>query len=388
MTSEEELTISLTQGIIPGRQWVFPSRVIQKGLNWRRFKELISYHEIYPYLYPLIKDSANLFPVEIIDFLKNNYYYYLVYSQRLLREFLCISAAFKQAQIRVVPLKGIAFLQDIYFDLPTRPMTDIDLLVEKINLPLATEILLKLGFLERTGGLSQSYWLEKQCHLQFIKGKAGKDIIYVDLHFSLDFKRNNLDILPQLWSRVSAGMLSWEDAIFCLALHQRRFGKALCLKNVVDAGLILKKYQNTLDWDYLITQANSGRMRSTLFFLLAQVKLIFDSEIRLPELKLFCPNYFKRKLIHSFIKHNVFSDTLTKKAKQLYLKSHFLLYDDFFEPVSYILNIPQEQFAKFYNLGADNKNTKLLYNNRFAYIFYRSILSVFDKTPAQDRHNA
>lgn len=374
MDIEEELIISLSRGIIPGKQWTFPRRAIEKGLNWRRFKELISYHGVYSYLYPLIKDSANLFPADIINFLKSNYFYCLMYNQRLLQEFLCISAAFRQAEIKVVPLKGIAFLQDIYAHIPTRSMTDIDLLVEKINLPSARVILLNLGFLENPGGLSQSYWLEKQCHVQFIKRKSDKNVIHLDLHFSLDFNRKNLEILPQLWSRVSGGVLSPEDAIFCLALHQRRFGKALCLKNVVDASLILKKYQNTLDWDYLITQAKSGRMCSTMFFLLTQVKMIFDSEIRLPQLKLFCPNYFKRKLIHFFIKHNVFSDSIAKRAKQLYLKSHFLLYDDFLEPASYILNIPQEQFAKFYNLDPYNKNTKLLYNNRFAYIFYRSVL--------------
>jgi hypothetical protein len=303
-----------------------------------------------------------------------------LYGQRLLQEFLCISAALRQAEIKVVPLKGIAFLQDIYAHIPARPMTDIDLLVEKINFPLAREVLLNLGFSERLDGLKQSYWLEKQCHVQFIKKKSDKNVIYLDLHFSLDFKRKNLEILPQLWSRVNGGMLSPEDAIFCLALHQRRFGKVLCFKNIIDAGLILKKHQNTLDWDYLIRQAKSGRMCSTMFFLLTQVKMIFGSEVRLPQLKLFCSSYVKRGLICLFIKHNAFSDSIVKRTKQLYLKSHFLLYDDFLEPASYIFKIPQEQFAKFYNLDPYSKNTKLLYNNRLVYLFYRSVLGFFDKT--------
>jgi len=380
MHSEEELIISLVKGIIPGKQWIFPEKVIQQGFNWKRFKDLVSYHEVYPYLYPLIKNSANLFPVEIVDFLKNNYFYQIMQAQRLMREFLGISVAFDQAQIRMVPIKGIALLKDIYDHLPARPMVDIDLLVEKTNLFPARDILLNLGFLESSGGLSQGYWLEKQCHLSFAKKNTEKDIILLDLHFSLDFKRKNPEILPQLWSRVNAGMLSVEDTIFSLALHQRRFGKALGLKNVVDTGLILKKYQNTLDWNYLIAQAKTGRMRCSLFFLLTQVKIIFDAEICLPELKLFCPNYFKRKLIKSFIKRNVFSDRLNKKAKLLYLKSHFLLYDNFFEPVSYILNIPLEQFAKFYNLDAYDKKTKFLYKHRLVYILYRSVLGFLKKS--------
>jgi hypothetical protein len=379
MNIEEELVISLSKGIISGRHRLFSSREIGKGLNWKRFKELISYHELYPYLYPLIKDSSSLFPADVVDFLKNNYYYYVVHNQKLLREFLRISAAFGQAQIRVAPLKGAAFLQDIYFDIPARPMVDIDLLVEKADLPAAGKILLGLGFMESSGGLDQNYWLEKQCHIHFIKRESAKNVVYLDLHFSLDFKRKNMEILPQLWSRVREGMLSPEDMIFCLALHQRRLGKALCLKNVVDAGLILKKYQDTMDWGYLIEQAKSGRMRSALFFLFAQVRMLFDQDVRFPDLKLFCPNYFKRQLIHFFIKSNIFSDSIAKRTKQLYLKSHFLLYDDFLEPVSYILNIPQEQFAKFYNLDPYSRNTKLLYDNRFAYIFYKSVLGIFAK---------
>jgi hypothetical protein len=146
MNIEEELAVSLLKGIISGKQWVFPSRATGEGLNWKRFKEFISYHELHAYLFPLIKNSLNLFPTGIIDFFKNNYFYYLAHGQRLLREYSCIAAAFSQAKIRVVPLKGIAFLQDIYFHLPARPMADIDLLIEKINLPAASGILFKLGF--------------------------------------------------------------------------------------------------------------------------------------------------------------------------------------------------------------------------------------------------
>ena len=295
MHKEEELIISLSRGIIPGRQWSFPRRAIEKGLDWGKFKKLFYYHELHPYLYPLIKDSANLFPTGIIETSKSSYFYCLLHGQRLLQEFSYIFTAFSQAKIRIVPLKGVAFLQDIYVHIPARPMTDIDLLVEEINLPLATGVLLNLGFAERLDGLKRSYWLEKQCHLQFIKRKSDKNVIKLDLHFSLDFKRKNLEILPQLWERVNGGMLSPEDAIFSLALHQRRFGKVLCLKNVIDAGLILDKYRDTLDWDYLIKQAKSGRMRLTMFFLLAQVQVIFGPEIRLPGLKLFCPNCVKRR---------------------------------------------------------------------------------------------
>jgi hypothetical protein len=374
MNKEEELIVSLLRRVISGEYEGFCAQEHIERINWNRFKELVSYHEIHPILYPVVLDYEFLFPRGIITFLKDNYFYNLIINQRLLDEFSCISEAFKKVKIPMVPLKGVAFLRDTYSHIPSRRMSDIDLLVEKNNLAQARIILSDLGFVERLEGLSQSYWLERQCHIPLLKNNSDKDIIALDLHFGLDFKREKGGILPQLWSRACGGTLAPEDALFSLALHQRRFGKSFCLKNVVDAGLILRKYQNSFDWDYVIKQARSGRMCSTAFFLLAQVKNIFDAEIHMPNLNVLCSSHLKRKLISFFIKKNVFIDASARKANELYLKSHFLLYDDFFEPIKYILNIPQEQFAKFYKLKPYSKRTVFLYNFRILYILYRSVL--------------
>jgi hypothetical protein len=375
MNIEEKLIVSLLRSVILEEKQFSWLQEFKTSIAWDRFKDLVSYHEIQSLLYPFVLGSESLFPSDIVNFLKNNYFYNLINNQRFLEEFSSISASFRQAKIPIVPIKGVALLKDICAHIPSRPMADMDLLVEKVNLPRARTILSGLSFTERLEGLSESYWLEKQCHVPFLKTKSDRDIIALDLHFGLDFKRKKGEILPQLWSRACSGTLSPEDALFSLALHQRRFGKSLCLKNVVDTVLILRKYQDLFDWDYVIKQAKLGRMCSTMFFLLAQVKNLFDSETHMPQLNVLCPSHFKRKLISSFIKKNVFIDSSARKANELYLKSHFLLYDDFFEPIKYILNIPQEQFAKFYKLQPYSKRTVFFYDNRILYILYKLILS-------------
>jgi hypothetical protein len=387
MNTGKGLFISLVKEVVSGRKWVFPREFSDKSVDYDEFKKLVSYHELCPFFYPLIENSAGSFPPEIIDILKSTHFYSLMRNQRLLCEFSRVSSVFQQAGIRIVPLKGVAFLQDIYASFPLRPMADIDVLVEEANLRAAGEILLNLGFAERLDGLSRDYWLEKQCHLQFIKRDSDKFPINLDLHFSLDFKRRNRQALPQLWDRVKDGMLSPEDSLFCLALHQRRFGSPLCLKNVIDAGLILKKYQDSLDWGYLFNEAKSGRMGSSMFFLLMQVKTVFGGELRLPALKQFCPSFIKRRLAVSFIRRNIFSDSIGSRVKQMYLKAHFLLYDDFLEPAFYILNIPLEQFAKFYNLDPNSAGTRSLYKRRFLYIFHRLILDFFKEYDYVQKYN-
>ncbi len=353
-----------------------PESLKGKDPDWGRFKELVSYHELYSYLYPMVKEQAGFFPGELIGILENSHFYYLMYNQKLMREFSLISSAFAKSGVSVVPLKGASFLNDIYSDIAPRPMSDIDLLVEKEDLSAAGEILSSLGFSERLDGLGRDYWLKKQCHLQFVRGDDDKKQLKVDLHFGLDFERGSL-VLPGLWERVSGGMLSPEDSLFCLALHQRRFGKTLCLKNVIDAGLILKKYREALDWDYLLDQAGRGRMRSSLFFLFAQAREVFGEDIHISKAESFCPSRIKRRLVTSFIKRNIFSGSLEKRNKSLYLRMHFLLYDNFIEPVLYVMNIPREQFAKFYGLDPNSENTKSLYRKRIAYILYRSVSGLF-----------
>jgi len=188
--------------------------------------------------------------------------------------------------------------------------------------------------------------------------------------------------VPELWERareISATgrlikLLSREDTLFGLAFHNRRFGKVLCLKNVYDAALLLHKYQNSFDWDYCLGMSKKYDFRATLFFILFQVELLAGIKVPGDILERSGLSTIKKKSIRGFIEENTFSGGgLPEKNKALYLKSHFLLYDSLWQPVEYILNIPQEQFAKYYGLKPYAKGTEVLYRLRFAYILFKSI---------------
>lgn len=55
---------------------------------------------------------------------------------------------------------------------------------------------------------------------------------------------------------------------------------------------------------------------------------------------------------------------------------HFLLYDTLWEPIDYILNIPLEQFAKFYEIKPYDRMTGFLYENR---LFYMPVKLIIEK---------
>ena len=120
-------------------------------------------------------------------------------------------------------------------------------------------------------------------------------------------------------------------------------------------------------------QSRKYNLCSTVFFIICQAKLIY--ELNIPgyvwkELNL--PNW-KRKLINRFIEKNTFLLDKRMQNKNLYLKSHFLLYDNFWEPINYIINIPKERFAKYYGLGTYDTNTDFFYRNRLLYIPFKVI---------------
>ncbi|MFC1623905.1 nucleotidyltransferase family protein [Candidatus Omnitrophota bacterium] len=375
MNPERALVLFVVEQMVHNKRTKEVEDLCFKDIDWSRFKEIITYHDLTPFAYSLLKDFDSSLPQDLMEFLKNNYYCALVRCQSLWQEFLRISGAFKESNITLLPIKGMALLHDLYMDKPIRPMTDIDILVKEDDIKKAEAIFSDIGYRKELYDLREEYWRENQCHIAFYK-KEKEGLPFVELHWGIDFKRENRTILPELWGRTRCidvdgkriDLLSPEDTLFSLALHNRRFGRTLCLKNAYDVMLLLNKYSNNFDWDYCLDMNRKYRLCASLFFILYQAKFLLETNIPGNIMKkLNVPNW-KKRMIRYFIEKNTFSLDLTKKGKDLYLKNHFLLYDSFWEPIKYILDIPREQFAKFYGLEAYNKKTDFLYKMRLMYM--------------------
>lgn len=355
----------------------------ENSIDWDLFKQLIIYHQLFPIAYLSLKNSSTSLPPGLIEFLRNSSYYTLQHSYYFWREFAQIANAFEQSAVTLVPIKGIAFLADIYQDILFRPMVDMDLLVQEADLLKAETILHNLGYKKELQGLKEQYWRENQYHIVFSKNNARFKLL-VEMHWALDYKRKRRHLLPEVWQRLrdvqyggkKIKSLSPEDTLLALALHSRRFGENLCLKNVYDAALLMRKYGVNFDWDYCLAMAEKYNMRVTLFFLLDQMRFLSGQDI--PEYvfnRLNIPG-LRKKIIRRFIAKNTFLMKKLVRRKDIYLKLHFLLYDSVLEPLAYIINIPSEQFAKFYGLKAYSNKAEFLYRWRLLYIFFKSALNL------------
>ena len=343
------------------------------NVDFDKFICLVRIHDIIPFVFHGLQGSRKQIPEEAYVSLKSAYLANVLRNLRFWKEFLQINDAFRKNNIAMLPLKGMDILARFYPNFDFRSIGDIDIVVKEEQFTQVEKILSDLHYTKRLDGLKESYWRNKQCHISF--SKVG---IVVDAHWRLDFKRGHRAILPKLWERTRQlelehqriDIFSPEDALFSFALHLRRFGNILKLKQVLDVAKIIKDYSE-FNWDYVLRESNQGRMKATLYFILMQVQLFTKTKIPSEVLrKLGIPSWQKIRIRDFLLKRTFQIDLAFKKD---YLKAHFLLYDNICEPALYIINIPYEQFCKFYGLTPYTKKTDFIYNLRFLYIA-RSLL--------------
>ena len=364
---EAELLLDIINGRMPFKF---------DNIDRDRFTELTRLHEVIPYVFSKFQECASHIPQTLWTYLEPVYYANLSRNLKFWSEFLKIYQAFKLKNIPVLPMKGMDLMVRFYPELRLRSMADIDILVKEGQFDQAEKILSELGYEKRLLGLKEEYWRQKQCHVEFDK----KGFI-VEIHWGLDFKRPNRIILPQLWERVKKvpienhkiDILSEEDTLFAFTLHLRRFGRILSLKQIIDVARIIKTSPK-FDWDYVLKESKEGRMRASVYFILMQAFLFTGAPIPMEIFRKLNIPFWQKKLIKNFILKSTFKIQPSVKAlKKDYLKAHLLLYDSPWEPLWYLVNIPYEQFCKFYNLKPYIKKTNLLYKMRLLYMPVKQI---------------
>jgi len=369
------------------RNYIFRSQAVNiAGLlegctvDWEFFKRFISYHSISPFVFQLLDETSACVPAGVKFFLKDEYYSFMVRSQRLWNEYLRIHDSFEKEGIMEVPLQGLAFLADIYLERPYRAMRDIDLLIKQEDFHNVCRVLAGLGYEKALGGFSESFWLEHQCGLMFKTNR--RDMTYlVELHFCRDTTVIPHTTMSGALDRLRTAdlngrklfILSIEYQILCLAIHQRRFGHNMSVKNAVDLAFLLRKYSGVMDWDLLIAQARKARLCSSLAFLLLRVQVFLGAPVPAGLLKALGVSGRTADGLRAFSRENA---VMLGRNYNSLLKAHFLLHDSVKDSINYILRMPREQFAGFYDMKPDAIVTYVFYYFRIIYMGVRYFAGV------------
>lgn len=218
---------------------------------------------ISPILYSLLVDlekTSNLdFPSK--EKMRQNYISTAVRNTLILHNTQELLSNLRDAEIAVAGLKGIHLLENVYTDIGTRAMNDIDILIKKKDLAECINILEGLGYKPTTYFSLDDANIDTK-HLPPMQKTGGA---MIEAHWTLLEENEPFTIDAEaLWERtlpakianVEVLSLSIEDLILHLCLHLTyQHYLNLGLRNLLDIALVIHKFGSQINWNKLVETA-------------------------------------------------------------------------------------------------------------------------------------
>ena len=278
LSNENRLLLYCAQVRIPEDRLNEAEDIVGLPLDWEEILESARWHGVAPLLYNNLKgiQKSRSIPQRVMDELRTDYNANLARNMYIYAELRNILGAFRKKGVEVILLKGAVLAKTIYGDIGLRPMSDVDLLVRKGDLPHAEKILSGLGYLFYGYNNTQEWIRENDYHIVYIHPSKN---IPVEIHWHITkdshpFRIRNIDtgIIETWWERAETAeisgnkvlMLCPEDLIFHLSHHffKHRFVRHKgvfwnkgALIQLCDILQILKHYKDRIDWVRLISEA-------------------------------------------------------------------------------------------------------------------------------------
>ncbi len=193
---------------------------------------------------------------------------------------------FNQAQIDVIVLKGIDYIERLYDkNISLRAVGDIDLLVKDHDLLAVKNLLLAAGYVQKRG------WFE-QPHIDFhhlVPFQNSKNNVMLEVHWTISMYEQIFKIdMTEVWQRAQSHKLgamkmlslSPEDMIFhqCLHLFMVHQG-ILNLKNLCDLAEIIKRFMTVIDWELIFELCEQSEINDLIYSGLYCVNELFQLQI-------------------------------------------------------------------------------------------------------------
>ena len=246
--------------------------LIAQGIDWDALLRVALHHRLMPLLYWRLNATCpEAVPRLFLDRLRDLYQANARRNVSLTIQLLKILDILDVHGVPVISYKGPSLAAAIYGNLALRQFDDLDLLVHKVDVPRAKELLISLGYQPylRLTHAQEAVLLRAYCERLFIRHG---DRVFIDLHWAttptyLSFSRD----AERLWKRlqrislgdVTIPTLSPEDLLLILCEHGAKHSwERLCWIRDI-AGLI--SHEKPLDWPWILDQARtSGSSRMLL----------------------------------------------------------------------------------------------------------------------------
>jgi hypothetical protein len=261
-----------------------------RELDWDYILNHRAFYRITPLLFHNLKEIADedAVPLFVMDALTAHYAFMFYRNMQIYSILRDILERFQNAGISVILLKGVALGETVYSDIDLRPPGDIDILVKKMDLQDAADILLKMGY-------NPAYPMERYRNHHHIPPYKKLD---EELNESISIEIHH-NIAPEpLMSRIRAEEL-WEDAqavsisgIDTQVLSPENLIMHLCIHlsyscftggigNLVDISESIRCHDGSLNWDCIVGRSCKFGVSSFVYYPLCMAGEMMDANIPL-----------------------------------------------------------------------------------------------------------
>lgn len=249
------------------------------GCEWEKFLEQVRWHGVaFAARAGLGKVGEDRVPPQVARALDRLMLEVRSVNILLLDRLAKVASCLERAGVEFLVLKGPAMLSLLYRDLGERPMTDLDLLVRRADLPRALAALEEAG-LEVPKGGERRFWERSYHHIQV---GVGQDLpVSVELHWDLELRERYPIPLEAVWAEAGtfpAGerrlrTLGRVDLYLFGAIHLARHFHQPRLVWLLDQRRMARAW--ALDWRLVSARAEVYRARTALWYVAAYEERVF-----------------------------------------------------------------------------------------------------------------
>jgi Uncharacterised nucleotidyltransferase len=266
-------------------------RMLDGPIDWDRFWSLAHLHEVLPLSWAFLRADADRrakVPIDVAERAERVYFATQILTNQRMEEVGRV-------------LSGLALVSTVYGTDGLRTFDDLDMLVRRRDLDPSRAALAALGYRTRAVPLFEE--VDHRFHdLQYFRPLSGR-LQCLELHWDLWDPRQFRSDIEGFWRRARpaaiAGAdrlgLSDADTLLHLAIHRTR--APLRLRFICDVAELIRVRGATIDWDALVSRAESVGARTAIHMVLDLATQLLDADVPAETLRATSPGRVKRAML-------------------------------------------------------------------------------------------
>ena len=269
--------------------------LLHRDLDWGYIAQKTKDQGVTPLLYHNLSKTENgrdYIPDDILTRLKNLYYGSAANNILLYQRLSRVLAFLREENIKVIALKGAALAESVYGNPALRPMSDVDLLVRKEDLPRVNERLRLLGYTTEVNYLDCLKTSDNSYLNSIMMHNTTSPPLHVHWHLAnstiptftyssrIEMERIWQEAIPARVADVESLVLAPHHLLIHLSEHALRpnhsLGKLIFLCDIHEA---IRTYRDQLNWGLLKEEAFRFNLNRQLYHCLRLTSQVLGADV-------------------------------------------------------------------------------------------------------------